>query len=112
MNGLSEKEERDQHNDEAYRRARSMWHRKATRSKVGKAAKAAHDWCVECRKAGRMPLDAALLGEPVRPSFLTGEEDLVFKAVVEALMRGYENRAADKRVTMRAHAVKRALGHA
>lgn len=81
----------------------SQWHRKATRSRVGKAAKAAHWWVTECRKQERSWADPTM----VPPSFTTAEELRVFRAVCGVLEQGYENRAADKRFVLRTRAARR-----
>lgn len=64
----------------------------ATMSRVGKAAKAAHSWCRECRKIGRSPFDPALGGELVWPTFRTRDEELVWEAVVRVLTERHEAR--------------------
>lgn len=63
--------------------------KKATRSRVGKAAKAAFDACVEARKAGR-----GLHPEGLAQCLTSNaEEARVFVAVCHVLWAGYVERA-------------------
>lgn len=73
----------------------------ATRARIGKAAKAAHDWCRECRKTGRSPTDAALGNEPARPTFATLDETSVFEAVCGVLVERHGARRQTRNQRLR-----------